>query len=266
MKLTVLVDNNTLIDRYFLGEPGVSFYIEDGGTKLLLDAGYSDIYVKNAEAMGIDLTALDMIVISHGHDDHTKGLLYFPETEKKIKLTGHPRIFECKSTKRGYIGMPFGEAGAERRFELCLSAEPVKISPNITFLGEIPRIFPYENREPVGMLEKDGVTEPDFVWDDSALAYETGDGIYIITGCSHSGICNICEYAKKVTGRERILGIIGGLHLRSLSEQTEKTAEYFRRENIHAMYPCHCTCFAARAHMNERMPVEEVGVGLTLEW
>ena len=53
MKLTVLVDNNTFIDQYYLGEPAVCYYIEDGETKILLDAGYSDAYIRNADALGI---------------------------------------------------------------------------------------------------------------------------------------------------------------------------------------------------------------------
>jgi len=59
MRLTVLVDNNTLIDRYFFAEPGVSFYIEQGEKRMLLDVGYSDIFLKNAQKMNVDLRSLD---------------------------------------------------------------------------------------------------------------------------------------------------------------------------------------------------------------
>lgn len=58
MKLTVLVDNNTLIDRYYLGEPGASYYLEDGDAKILFDVGYSDVFLKNAAALDIDLSQL----------------------------------------------------------------------------------------------------------------------------------------------------------------------------------------------------------------
>lgn len=77
MKLKVLVDNNTFIDMYYLGEPGVSYYIEDGEDKILFDTGYSDAFIKNAENMNINLNKINKLVISHGHDDHTKGLKYF---------------------------------------------------------------------------------------------------------------------------------------------------------------------------------------------
>ena len=75
MKLTVLIDNNTLIDRYFLGEPGVSYLIEDEGKKVLFDVGYSDAFITNARKLSIDLLDVDFVVLSHSHLDHTWGLI-----------------------------------------------------------------------------------------------------------------------------------------------------------------------------------------------
>ena len=77
MKLTVLVDNNTYIDQYYLGDPAVCYDIEDGETRLLLDTGYSDVYIRNAKALGIDLAQVSVIALSHGHNDHTRGLQYW---------------------------------------------------------------------------------------------------------------------------------------------------------------------------------------------
>jgi 7,8-dihydropterin-6-yl-methyl-4-(beta-D-ribofuranosyl)aminobenzene 5'-phosphate synthase len=76
LELSVLVDNNTLIDRYFQGEPGVSYHLQDGGTNILFDAGYSDAFIRNAEKMGIHLLDIDVVVLSHGHLDHTWGLYH----------------------------------------------------------------------------------------------------------------------------------------------------------------------------------------------
>ena len=74
MKLTVLVDTNTLIDRYFYGEPGISYFIVDEGKRILFDVGYSDAFIRNAQKMNIDLRNTDFLVLSHGHLDHTWGL------------------------------------------------------------------------------------------------------------------------------------------------------------------------------------------------
>ena len=73
MKLTVLVDNNTIIDRYFLAEPGLSFFIQDEDKTVLFDTGYSGIFLDNAHKMGLDLANLDYLVFSHSHLDHTWG-------------------------------------------------------------------------------------------------------------------------------------------------------------------------------------------------
>ena len=76
MKIRVLVDNNTLIDRYFVGEPAVCYYIEMDGMRILFDTGYSDVFLKNAGAMGMDMKDITHIVLSHGHNDHTGGLAH----------------------------------------------------------------------------------------------------------------------------------------------------------------------------------------------
>lgn len=267
MKLTVLTDNNTYIDRYYLGEPAVSYYIEDEGTTLLLDTGYSDVYVKNAAAMGIDLRQVDKLILSHAHDDHTGGLVHFPVQDGSVPLIAHKTVFQPRRCDGLSIGAPCSREEAAKRFDLQLSRKPVQVSSHIIWLGEIPRTNGFENREPVGerLTGEDWV--PDYLPDDSALVYDTPEGIYVITGCSHSGICNIIGQARRVTGKDKVLGMIGGCHLfEADSEQTLRTADFLAEAGIGALYPCHCTAFAARAAIHARIPVREVGVGLELNW
>ena len=87
MRLTVLMDNNTYIDRYYTGEPAAAYYVEDGERNILFDTGYSGAFIKNAEKMGIDLRNTTDIVISHGHNDHTGGLRAF----SGIKFNTRPK-------------------------------------------------------------------------------------------------------------------------------------------------------------------------------
>lgn len=267
MKLTVLTDNNTYIDQYYLGEPAACYYLQDEGSTLLFDTGYSDVYVRNARALGLDLGAVDTVVLSHGHDDHTGGLAHFPVGPRRPRLVCHPGALEEKRADGLSICSPLGREALAQRFDLCLTRDPVPVSPHITFLGQIPRITDFEGRNPVGQRRVDGQWQDDFLLDDTALVYQAPQGIYLITGCSHAGICNIIEQAKRVTGDRRVLGILGGFHLLHVpSEQVDRTVEYLAREQIPELYPCHCTCFAARAAIHQAVPVKEVGVGLTIEW
>lgn len=268
MKLKVLVDNNTYIDQYYCGEPAVSYYIEDEGIRLLFDLGYSELFIKNSKALGIDLSDLDHIVISHGHDDHTGGLKhYFEENNKdKITITAHPDAFNEKSLGNIKICSHILKEDLKEKCNLNLSKEPVKVSENITFLGEIPQMNSFESRKLIGKQVVDNELIDDYVVDDSAIVYKNKKGIFIITGCSHSGICNIIEYAKKVCKDDRVLGVIGGFHLFEVNEQVRNTIDYLNENNINELYPCHCTSFEVRAEMYRSLPVKEVGVGLELIW
>lgn len=268
MRLQVLVDNNTYIDRYYYGEPAVSYYIEDEDQRLLFDVGYSDIFLKNAKALDINLESIHSIIISHGHDDHTGGLQYYFEQypESQVSVLAHPDAFKEKKMDHLKICSPILTKELKTKCKLILSKIPVKVSEHITFLGEIPQTNSFENREAIGIQYDNEGPAKDYVLDDSALVYQNEAGILIITGCSHSGICNILEYAKQVCQETRILGIIGGFHLFEVNERTEQTIEYFKKNKVKALYPCHCTSFAVKAQIHRAIPVKEVGVGLELHW
>ncbi len=266
MKLKVLVDNNTYIDQYFLGEPAVSYYIECEDKKILFDTGYSDIVITNAQKMGIDLGCLDYIVLSHGHDDHTRGLMFINEKFdiSKVKLISHPDCFYPKYYNDSYIGSPYSFDEINKITDYISCKGTFNITENIVFLGEIPVVCKHEERYPIGEKIIDGKKIPDFLFEDSALVYKSLYGLFIITGCSHSGICNIVEYAKKVCEDDRIIGVIGGFHLFDDGERLEKTIEYFENSKIKTLYPCHCVSLKAKSKMLERLNVIEVGVNMEI--
>lgn len=267
MKLTVLVDNNTFIDEYYLGEPAVSYYIEDENTKILFDTGYSDMFIKNAKSMNINLDNLDKIIISHGHNDHTGGLKYLSENIKneKTEIIAHPNCFDKKYYQDEYIGTPILKEELEQNFKLNLKSKPTEITKNIVFLGEIPSTNDFENRDVIGNYESIEGIEDDYVKDDSAIVYKSEKGLFIITGCSHSGICNIIEYAKKVCCENKIYGVIGGFHLFDFNEKLKRTIEYFKENSLKEIYPCHCVSLNAKIEMGKKLDIKEVGVGLKIE-
>ena len=125
MKITVLVDNNSRIDNYLLAEPALSFFIEYKSKKILFDTGYSNIFLKNAEKLGLSLENLTDIVISHGHNDHTGGLRYLPDDLHKVNLIAHPNIFDVKFDANNIAyGCPLSKAELENICTLNLTKNP----------------------------------------------------------------------------------------------------------------------------------------------
>ena len=266
MKLNVFVDNNTFIDMYYLGEPAVSYYIEDEGEKILFDTGYSDVFIRNANKMDIDLDGIDKIVISHGHNDHTGGLAYFKGQNRDLELIAHPDCFCFREDPYGLeIGAPVDKETLDKNYKLTLTDKPYQVSKNITFLGEIPELNDFEKRYAIGNKVINGLKDADYIRDDSAIVYKSPKGLFVITGCSHSGICNIIEYASEVMNEDKIYGVIGGFHLFDCDERLDKTVEYLESKNIELLYPCHCVSLAAKIMMSKKLNIRETGVGLRLE-
>lgn len=278
MRVTILIDNNTLIDRYFYGEPAVSIYIEDENTKVLFDVGYSDAFLLNGQKMDIDFRDLDFVVVSHGHLDHTWGMehlirLYTECMMEKITFK-KPVIISCpgafsRKTNQGIpdVGSLLYNHNLEKHFELKSSSDPVWITKNLLFLGEIPRLFDFEKIEPIGKTESKGKLKADYLLDDSALVGITPNGLVIIVGCGHAGICNIVEYAKKITGEDKVVDILGGFHLLNPSKnKLEKTIQYLKSLSLSKLHPGHCTDLKSKIEMASELPIEEYGVGLKIEY
>lgn len=255
MKLTVLVDNYSLIDNYYLAEPALSFYIEDDDKKILFDTGYSDVIIKNAKAMNIDLSKIDTIVLSHGHNDHTGGLVYLKELKQNIDLYCCENVDEEKVHNDHVITCPIKLNKLPNNFKLHISNNPQNISKHLVFLGKIDRII-----QPLRMLGDDPL------YDDSALLYKGNNNISIITGCSHSGICNIINQAKNISGINKINKIIGGFHLLNNISITNEVCEYFATQDIDEISPCHCTDLMSKIALAKVVKIKEIGVSSIVEF
>ena len=158
---------------------------------------------------------------NHNHNDVGNFIIY---------CDGKPVII--------YIGIELSRTELKQKYTLIESKEPYFVTDRIIFLGEIPRKNSFEAQSTPFVTNNN---LDDYVIDDSALALKSEKGLIIITGCSHSGICNIIDYAKHITGFDLVYGVIGGFHLKSDDEQTRETIHYFRKENIQKIYPTHCT-------------------------
>ncbi|MDD1674239.1 MAG: MBL fold metallo-hydrolase [Methanomicrobiales archaeon] len=279
LTLTILVDNTVLTDCDFCGEAGLSFYLETAEKKILFDTGLSELFLTNAAKMGIGLQDLDFLILSHGHIDHTGGLATLVPYLVNATLDGgrsrmphliaHPRCFWPKEKDGRKNGSMVSEEEIHRRFPVGLSAKPVWITDDLVFLGEIPRTSTFEKMDTAKRLIHipDGTLGPDNLADDTALAFRSPEGLVIITGCSHAGICNITEYAREVCGERRVTDILGGLHLLIPEpRRLQESGKYLNRLNLNALHACHCTAFPAKLALAKYCPLQEVGVGMKLEW
>lgn len=254
MKVFVLTENNA--GAVTAAEHGLSYLIEHEGIRILFDTGQSDLFVKNAAIMGVSLTDIDFIILSHGHFDHGNGLEHLPGGT----LICHPGCFinRYRGSDHSYIGLKFSKEELESRFNLITSEEPYRISGSAVFAGEIPRITPFESQKTSFLLE-DGT--PDFVADDSALFFTLPQGIFIITGCGHAGIVNTIEHALNVTGAEKIFGIMGGFHLKEDDRQTNETIRHLAKTKATHIIPSHCTAGPALARFRTTFDSRPVRTG-----
>ncbi len=263
LTVTILVENTTLPGTGLTPEDGFSAYIEADGTSILFDTGQSGIFLENAKKLGINLNP-DYLVLSHGHRDHTGGLAALSDTTfpQPPVCIGHPHLFYRKFKKGSEFGIPVTEEALSRICTLRLTKEPVWLSENLLFLGEIPRRHGHELPEAGRVVLIDGKEVPDLLPDDTALVYRSPGGQVIISGCAHSGICNIIDQAIRVTGTGEVAAVIGGIHLyTSDKERIAATGEFFREKGVKALYLCHCTGSTAISTFSRSLPVKPCGCG-----
>ncbi len=247
MKITILCENVAGHSgaKVCLAEWGFSAYIQVKGVNLLFDTGHTDVYKKNAENLNIELEETDFIILSHHHWDHTGGLRFHNFREKK-QLIAHPEVIEKlpKDQSKKLI----------KDFEIIRSKEPLEFSKDIFYLGEIPR----ENNFEAGNYKEDKML------DDSAIVIKTKKGAIVITGCSHSGICNICDYAKKVSEQD-LYAVIGGFHLFEEDKNAvNNTISYFKSENAKYILPMHCVDFPTMVKFNINFGSKKYSTGDTI--
>lgn len=260
MRLTVLTENTA--GGKFLAEHGLSYLIEIDEEKILFDAGHSNVFLQNAKQLGINIqTEVKKVVLSHGHWDHGNGL----EHLNGQTLITHPASFAKRYRKSDHspVGLSISKQQLENSFKLNETKSPFQISKNLFFLGEIPRTNDFESQTTPFELE-DG--SDDFIMDDSALVAIQDNRLIIITGCSHSGICNICEQAKLVTGVSAINVVIGGFHLKFQNKQTKQTIAYFKQNNIDTLLPSHCTDLPALSLFHKEFKIQQVKTGMVFDF
>lgn len=260
MKLTVLIDNITK-DEKLLSEWGLSVYIEYKDRKILLDTGASDAFLKNAQAMGIDLKQVDFGILSHAHYDHADGLDAFFNTcpDKPFYLSENCRenAYGIKDDgplnyigiKRGllkeYAGrIHFVKGAAEISEGVWLIPHSRKDYSEIALRGRLYR-----------MEEGESEPSPENFAHEQSLVLETKEGLVIFNSCSHTGMENIVEEVRRKIPGKKVLAYFGGLHLFLLNDdEIEHVADLIASLGIEKVMTGHCTGDHAFELLQERLP------------
>ncbi len=258
--VTVLVENMAG-GGPVLGEWGLSYLIEAGKYRILMDTGNGVTLFENAKYMEVDLTKLDAIVISHGHGDHTGGLPKVLETCGRVDLFIHPDVFAPRFIKEGSQvikeewPIPRDQL-RERVRNLRETAKPTPVCEGIMVTGQVPRVTSYENTGLRGIVFLDpALKNEDLILDDQAVFFRVPQGIVILLGCAHAGVVNTIEYVSKLTGEPKIYAVMGGTHLIAASpDRMTKTIEAFRRFGIQKIMLAHCTGLDAYAQLAAAFP------------
>lgn len=241
-----------------LAEHGFSALVktssDSGARTMLLDFGFShDVVVRNAEALGVDFNEVEALALSHGHVDHQGGLFGIADAiEKKgLELIVHPVVFRQNRYRYGGGGKKvpipsLTKAEVEKTGLVVVETKEVypMLDGDVLFLGEIPRRTSFEKGMPNTYYEENHKEFRDHIEDDSSIVMNLKDkGLVIVSGCAHAGIINTVEYAKEVTGVEKVHVVMGGFHLTGpdFEHIIDITVDCFRKINPDYIVPTHCT-------------------------
>lgn len=255
--ITLLVDNKA-------GEGlecvhGFAAWIRIRDRRILFDTGQKDVILKNSERLGINLADAEVLVLSHGHDDHTDNLADFYAINPNAPMYCGRNIdadrFCCRPGEQALNWSP--PPSAKKIFETLppeqkhVLDKPLYLLPSVAITGPVPRLTTFEDVGDALFLDIEA-RKPDPVSDDMSMWFETDKGLVILLGCCHSGIVNTVNYIRQVSGIEKISGIVGGMHLiRASKERMDKTLEAMKSWNMDFLIPCHCTGDNAMQQMKD---------------
>jgi 7,8-dihydropterin-6-yl-methyl-4-(beta-D-ribofuranosyl)aminobenzene 5'-phosphate synthase len=294
----LMVRSTDTVKRYtdepLLAEHGFAALVDlkDAGIRILWDAGLTrTAFMENVRRMEIDLTTIDKIALSHGHGDHfgamtdvLKEIVGYPSYRewdkdvtaaeiqdwiegRKIPLIVHPAVLrerwgidEEGGKKYGPNFVPSAEwkaAGAN----LILSGGPYQLGPGCWTTGAVPRLsFEQAGAPPSRAYREGDEFVRDYMEDDQAIVIHVrGKGLVVLSGCAHSGIVNTINYAREISGVDKVWAVVGGFHLAPADdEEIQRTIDEIKRLKPTMIVPMHCTGFKAISQFSIQMPDEFV--------
>lgn len=264
LKITVL---STMLagDPLFkgIGEWGFAALVEVDGRRILFDTGLRPMTVlHNARELGIDLSDITDVVLSHNHTDHVGGLLTLRRTYREKNPDALSRVHVARGI---FWSRGKNREGEEENSALVLKADfeksggrfieyraPTELAPGVWLAAPITRTYPEANYGGAGEVETPSGWVKDTVPEDAALVFDTVDGLVVLTGCGHAGIVNTLAFAREAIRPVPIEAALGGFHLFLNDEATLAwTAEKFRDYGVRTVLAGHCTGIEASYRLRE---------------
>ncbi len=260
--VTVLIENTS--DGALACEHGLSLLIAYAGRRILLDAGSTDAFCANADALGISLTHLDACVLSHGHYDHSGGFheLFLRDPAARV-YAQRGALDACfsGSGRMHEISVPQDVASQRDRFILVDGV--CELFPGVVL---VPHSTPGLDRigAKSGLYQKrNGQMTPDDFAHEQSLVLDTANGLVIFNSCSHAGAANIIREAKAACGQKRVYGYVGGLHMKGKQDgreictfsdgELDALCDFFVQEGVARIYTGHCTGAPGFAELHRRL-------------
>jgi 7,8-dihydropterin-6-yl-methyl-4-(beta-D-ribofuranosyl)aminobenzene 5'-phosphate synthase len=250
LKVTVL--STMLADTVGIGEWGFAALVEADGQRFLIDTGARpETVLRNAEELGIDLSPVTEVVLTHHHSDHTGGLLTLRNEMSKKNQQALSKAHVGKGIFWSRLDAQGKEANGLLRSRAAYESGggsfiehdgPAAILPGVWLTGPVPRVTPERNWTGPRQVQTPAGPVEDNLPEDTSVVVETPEGLVIISGCGHAGIVNTCEYATKMTGQKRVLAALGGFHIyMATDERLDWTAKELRRFGLGYLLGAHCT-------------------------
>ena len=235
-----------------IGEWGFAALLEVDGQRLLVDTGERpETVLKNASELGIDLSTVTDLVITHNHADHTAGLVALRRELAKRNPRALSRahvpqgIFYSRPGPNGGEGnglLPFKAAYEALGGVFVEHAGPAQLFPSVWLTGPVPRQYPERNYGGTGRVQTPSGIVEDNVPEDASIVVDTPDGLLLVSGCGHAGIINTIEHARKVIRPAPVVAAVGGFHLFSASDATlEWTGNKLKEFKLQYFLGAHCT-------------------------
>lgn len=248
-KITTLIDN-AVYGHVLQAEHGLSLYIESEQHKILFDTGQSDLFVRNAETLGIDLKEVDTLVLSHGHYDHTGGLRTFLKLNTKAKVYCKREALNRKFKLASENGIRQAEELDLSRFhwveETTALAENIVLCPKLPITDEKDTHFNNFLTQRIDLPGEPALAEApqvsDTFEDEQVLVLLTEKTHSVISACSHRGITNILRAVAAEFPDCKLNILIGGFHIHNAGEMKyQRIAEYLQAHQPEQIGVGHCT-------------------------